>query len=135
MLDFFTAVSEKQIQELRLPSRLSLGGPIYWHLHRYFVQAALSPGDFSFLNLYEDTELSGYQLHRLKTELEAALTDLSSRSSSFLVLVGWNGEAKSLESEEWRTVRVADVRDTVQQLLSLASEAEEKGLSLFAVGD
>jgi len=42
---------------------------MYWFLHRYFVHADLKPGRFFFLNLYEDTQLNGYQLHRLQTEL------------------------------------------------------------------
>ena len=73
MLDLFVATEEGDIQRLRLQPRVSLAGPTYWFLHRYFVQASLTPGDFSFLNLYEDTELAGYQLQRLRTELQEAL--------------------------------------------------------------
>src|SRR5437762_9055108 len=122
MLDFFIAASEQQIEQLRLPVRMSLGGIVYWYLHRYFVQADLNPGHFSFLNPYEDTELSGYQHHRFQAELNEALTDLTSRSTSFPVLAGWSSTIKSMETEEWKVVQTAEVRDAIQQLLSLTAE-------------
>jgi hypothetical protein len=135
MLDFFIAVSEQQIEQMRLPVLMSLSGPVYWYLHRYFVHADLNPGNFSFLNLYEDTEMSGYQLHRFQVEMKEALADLASRPSSFPVLVGWSSSTTSMETEEWKVVQTSEVRNTIQQLLALAAEANEQGSSLFALGD
>jgi hypothetical protein len=135
MLDLFLANSESEIQASRLRPAVSLGGSTYWFLHRYFVQASLAPGDFSFLNLYEDTELSGYQLHRLSSELKEALVDLSARPSTFAVLVGWNGETRCAEAEDWKNVERAEVERVTKQLLELVHEATSKKQLIFAVGD
>ena len=135
MLDFFIAADEHQIREANLPRRLSLGGPIYWFLHRYFVQASLDPGDFNFLNPYEDTEIKGYQLHRLATEMKEVLADVASRPSTFSVFVGWSGQDKSEDAEEWKQVEKSEVEQAAQRLRSLAIEAHQKEMILFAVGD
>jgi hypothetical protein len=102
MLDFYVVASESEIAQSSLRPRVSIGGAAYWFLHRYFVQADLNPGNYSFPNLYEDTELQGCQLHRLQTELELAKSDLSTRVGGVRVLTGWLGETKSLESEDWK---------------------------------
>jgi len=135
MLDFFLATSLRQIQDLRLEPKISLGGPIYWFLRRYFVHANLNPSDSSFLDLYEHTEVSGYQLVRLKAELNEALDDLSSRQEGFSVLVGWSGGAKNEQTEDWKPLQAAEVKQKIEELLSLANEAQTKGLTLFAMGD
>ncbi len=135
MLDIFLARTMEDIQKERLPVRLSLDGALYWFLNRYFVHASLEPGSYSFLDLYEDTELSGYQLHRLRTELEQALVDLSARPPAFKVLVGWSRTEQSLETEEWRDVNRDEAEETIEQFLELIDEAQQKGLSLWAVGD
>jgi hypothetical protein len=123
MLDFYVVSNERDIARDNLRPRVSLEGAPYWFLHRYFVQADLSPGDFSFLNPYEDTELQGYQLHRLKTELEIARLDLSGRSGSFRVLTGWLGEVRSLEAEDWKIVQVEELDQIISQLLELLVSA------------
>jgi hypothetical protein len=135
MLDIFIAPTLEDIEKERLPVRLSLGGALYWYLHRYFVHADLEPGSYSFLNLYEDTELSGYQLHRLKVELKQALIDLSAQPSVFKVLVGWSGTTKSLEAEEWKDVYRNEAQKTIDKFLGLISEAQHEGKSLWAIGD
>ena len=135
MLDIFIAPTLEDIEKERLPARLSLGGALYWFLHRYFVHADLEPGSYSFLNLYEDTELNGYQLHRLKAELEQALVDLSAQSSVIKVLVGWSGTVKSLEAEEWKDVVRNEAQETIERFIALISEALQKGQSLWAIGD
>lgn len=135
MLDIFVATDKMQIEALKLRPRVSLGGPTYWHLHRYFVHADLDPGSYAFLNLYEDTEVSGYQLHRLKAELSEALLDLSAKPETFQVLKGWHGATKSQGSEDWSSVQSDEVRRTILDLLSAIADAEEKGLVLFAIGD
>lgn len=135
MLDLFIASAEEDIQRLHLRPRTSLAGPTYWFLHRYFVQASLTPGDFSFLNLYEDTELADYQLQRVRTELQEALVDLSARPKSFRVLVGWSGEVCSAETEDWQTIERASVESIVRELLAAICEAQESGQRVFAIGD
>lgn len=135
MLDLFVAPSEEEIQNSRLQPRISLSGPIYWFLHRYFVHASLTPGDISFLNLYEDTELTGYQLHRLKTELREALVDLSARPSSFSVFTGWTSTVCNAETEDWRTIERAEVEAKVKELILALTEAEELGHHVYAIGD
>jgi len=135
MLDFYVIANESEIAQSSLRPRVSIGGAGYWFLHRYFVQADLNPGSYSFLNLYEDTELQGYQLHRLKTELELAKLDLSTRVGGVRVLTGWLGETKSLESEDWKMVRAEELTQTVSQLLELVAEAQAQNKLLFALGD
>jgi hypothetical protein len=135
MLDFFVSTSAEQINKERLPVRLSLGGPAYWFLHRYFVHADLEPGSFSFLNLYEDTEIQGYQLHRLEAELRQASEDIRSKPPVFRVLMGWKGTEKTVESEDWQDVRTVDIEKALNEFLSLIVEAKRTSLSLWAIGD
>ena len=135
MLDFYIAAESDQIREASTARRLSLGGAVYCFLHRYFVQAALDFGDFSFLNPNEDTEIRGYQLRRLASEMGEALADLASRPSNFLVLVGWTSLNKSEATENWKAIANTEVRHAAQLLQSLALEAQRDGLALFAIGD
>jgi hypothetical protein len=135
VLDLFVASSIEDIQRLALRPQLSLGGPAYWFLHRYFVQASLVPGDFSFLNLYEDTEISGYQLLRLRSELHEALVDLSARPSSFNVLLGWTGVKRSAETEDRRPVERIAVESAVHELLQALTDAERLNHRVYAIGD
>ena len=135
MLDIFLARDIEDIDREKLPVRLSLGGALYWFLHRYFVQADLEPGNYSFLNLYEDTEMNGYQLHRLKTELDQASIDISTYPETFKVLIGWYGTEKSLESEDWKEVEKKNAQATIKRFLNLIDVAEQKGWSLWAIGD
>lgn len=135
MLDIFLAHDEEEIEANKLKPRISLGGAIYWFLHRYFVHADLTPGSYSFLNLYEDTEISGYQLQRLKMELEEAQLDLSARETTFKILIGWNGSEKIYTAEDWREVNTQEAKEITNQLLSLINEAQTKNLVLLAFGD
>ncbi len=135
MLDIFVSPTIEAIDREKLPIRLSIGGAIYWFLHRYFVHADLEPGNYSFLNQYEDTELNGYQLHRLKNELEEALLEISAKPENFKVLTGWVGKEKSVEAEDWKIVGKNEAESVIRQFLSLIAEAQEKGESLWAIGD
>ena len=135
MLDLFVASSEEDIQRLALRPRATLGGSTYWFLYRYFVHASLAPGDFSFLNLYEDTEIGGYQLRRLRAELEEALIDLSARPRTFPVFVGWSGGAQSAETEDRQLVERSTVERTVHELIQILNEAEQAGHCIYAIGD
>ena len=135
MLDFYVVADESDVRKLGLKPPVSLDGPLYWFLHRYFVHASLEPGDFSFLNPYEDTAIQGYQLHRLKSELETAYVDISARNGGVSVLVGWRGESRTLESEEWGQVHTDELRQAISQLLELVIEAQAEEKCLYALGD
>lgn len=135
MLDLYLAWSEAEIQSSGLRPRLSLDEPVYWFLYRYFLLASLERDDSSFLNLWDDSELNGYQLHRLKSELQGALLDLSARPMSFPVLVGWSGQVRCTETEQWETVSRSQVERTIHKLLEMLTEAIHSGHSIFAMGD
>lgn len=135
MRDFYVVGDEGDVRKLALKPRISLGGALYWFLHRYFVHASLEPGDFSFLNPYEDTTIQGYQLHRLKSELEIAHVDMAARNGNVKVLVGWHGESKTLDSEEWRQVHADELRQAISQLIELIVEAQTEEKYLYALGD
>jgi len=135
MLDIFVANTLEQIDREKLPVRMSLGGATYWLLHRYFVHADLNPGSFDFMNMYEDSEINGYQLHRLKTELKEALLDLSARPGNFPVLTGWLGTEKTIGAEDWREVDREEAAGVIEGLLSLIDEAIRDESRLFAIGD
>jgi len=135
MLDIFVAKNLEQIEREKLPVRMSLGSAIYWLLHRYFVHADLNPRSFDFMNMYEDTEINGYQLHRLRTELRDALLDLSARPSKFFVLTGWLGTEKTREAEDWIEVDREEATKVIEYLLSLIEEAIRNESGIFAIGD
>jgi hypothetical protein len=135
MLDIFVAKNLKQIDQEKLPVRMSLGGETYWLLHRYFVHADLNPGSFDFMNMYEDTEINGYQLYRLRTELKDALLDLSARPSKFPVLTGWLGTEKTREAEDWKEIDREEATKVIEGLLSLIDEAIKNESGIVAIGD
>lgn len=134
MLDLFVAADMAEISELGLTPRFGLGGAAYWFLHRYFVHASLQPGDLSFLDLYHDTFIGGYQLDRLKAELELASLHLSALGDTIRVLFSWS-EPVSLETEIWRETDQAEVKQTIAQLMELITEAQAGGRYLIALGD
>jgi hypothetical protein len=135
MLDFYVVMDEGEIVKLGLKPRVSLDGPLYWFLHRYFVHANLQPSDLSFLIPYEDTAVQGYQLHRLKSELETAYVDISARNGDMPVLFGWRGESQTLDAEDWGQVHTDELRQTISQLLELIIEAQSEEKYLYALGD
>lgn len=135
MLDFYVVIDEGEIRKLGLKPRVSLDGPLYWFRHRYFVHVNLHPGDLSFLIPSEDTAIQGYQLHRLKSELETAYVDISARNGDIPVLVGWQGESQTLDSEDWRQVHTDELRQAISQLLELIIEAQSEEKYLYALGD
>lgn len=135
MLGFAIAPSIDEFDDAQFPIRFSLGGTLYWFLHRYFVHASLNPGSYDFLDQYEDTEVAGYQLIRLRSELESALLDLSARPSSFKILTGWTGTEKKEESEDWKVLDRAEAQLAVSEILKLIDEARDRDLSIIAIGD
>ena len=110
-------------------------GGDYWFLYSYFEAASLPPRSHELIDLYSDTELSGYQLQRFIDELEEAKTDAANKPESWDVLVGWNGETMSKETELMVRVERADILNLIGELLSLAKEARDRGLKLILIGD
>jgi hypothetical protein len=135
MLDFAIAPSVEDFDDAQFPIRLSLGGALYWFLHWYFVRANLEHGSYDFLSQYEDTEVSGYQLIRLRHELECSLLDLSARPSSFPVLTGWTGSEKEEAAEDWRDLEREEASLGIRKLLELIDEARDREMCVVAIGD
>ena len=105
----------------------------YWFLYRYFAGANLDRRT-ELIDLYGDAEINGYQLHRLRVELESALTDVAQKQDRWLVLTGWN-ERPAIENEIWREVDRGEMVDLIQRLLWLINFAREQKLNLICFGD
>lgn len=135
MLCFFVVANEAEFQNCSRPPRVSIDGGVHCFLNRYFVHANLSPGSLSFMDEYADTRLHGYQLHRFRAEMENAQLDLEARSGHVQVLCEWSGGVQSVENEFWRSVDVNELRQTISQLLELATEAEAQNKFVYAMGD
>jgi hypothetical protein len=107
---------------------------VYWFLYRYFEAANLDRAN-ELIDLYGGSEIDGYQLHRLRQELEQALQDVQQKTASWRVLVGWKGNKKSIDTEDWRMVLKEDVLSVIGSLLALVRCAETSNLKLFSSGD
>jgi hypothetical protein len=107
---------------------------VYWFLYRYFEAANLDRAT-ELIDLYGGATIEGYQLHRLRTELEQARQDVQAKPQSWRVLLGWTSERRTVETEDWRTVQKGDVLRTIEQLLALTRCAESSDLKLVCSGD
>jgi hypothetical protein len=79
--------------------------------------------------------IDGYQLHRLRIELELARTDVERKPDTWSVLVGWDGEVASIETEDWRTVNKNTVNAIIQTLLDMIQYSETHGVKFVTSGD
>ncbi len=95
----------------------------YWFLYRYFESANLERHKGELIDLYGGGVIEGYQLHRLRTELEQAMQDVAHKPDSWLVLVGWQGGSVSAETEDWRKVEKLEVLHLITSLLALISSS------------
>lgn len=95
----------------------------YWFLYRYFESANLERHKGELIDLYDGGVIEGYQLHRLRTELEQAMQDVAHKPDSWQVLVGWQGGSVSAETEDWRKVEKLEVLDLINSLLALISSS------------
>jgi hypothetical protein len=127
-----------------VPSIVLKDDATYWFLYRYFEAANLDPsehlidlyvGDKDLLSFYGGRIIEGYQLHRLRQELEQAFQDVQFKPPSWRVLVGWNGSKKSAESEDWKTVQKDDVLSAISSLLALVYCADTSDLKLICFSD
>lgn len=125
---------EKQGDALPVESVSLQDDACYWFLYRYFEAANLDP-NYELVGLYEDTEISGYQLERLEDELLLAAQDAGGRSKTWTVLVGWNGRVPSRETEIRSEVKKTEMLGLIDQLLVLVRRAVERGQTLVVVGD
>ena len=107
---------------------------IYWFLYRYFEAANLDHAN-ELIDLYGGGKIEGYQLHRLRTELEQAYQDVQGRPQSWRVLIGWTSEQRSVDTEDWHTVQKDDVLRTINALLALVRCADSSDLKLVCSGD
>lgn len=128
-----------EASDLRRPSKAAPGvllnsDGVYWFLYRYFESANLNRAN-EIIDLYGGGVIEGYQLHRLRVELELAHKDVQTKPSSWQVLVGWTSEERSAETEDWQTVQREDVLSTIGQLLVLVRCAESSDLKLICSGD
>ena len=90
----------------------------YWFLYRYFQAAKLSTENGDLIDLYDGGVIDGYQLHRLKTELDQALVDIWVKPETWYVLTGWAG-LKDVASEIWSEVQRIELIQIVNNLLAL----------------
>lgn len=123
------------LQPLREPPAVVLHSDGYcWFLYRYFESANLERHKGELIDLYGGGVIEGYQLHRLRSELEQALQDVGHKQESWSVLVGWRGEDISVETEDWRMVDKSEMLRVIRSLLALVKAASSYG-KLVCDGD
>jgi len=93
----------------------------YWFLYRYFESANLERHKGELIDLYGGGVIEGYQLHRLRSELEQAVQDVVHKPESWQVLVGWKGDNVSVETEDWRSVEKSKMLQVLSSLLALVT--------------
>lgn len=106
----------------------------YWFLYRYFESANLEQHKGELIDLYGGGVIEGYQLHRLKCELEQALQDVQHRPETWKVLAGWTGTNVSVETEDWKIVEKPEMIRVITALLALVRGASDS-LKLVCDGD
>ena len=116
------------------PSLTLDSSPEYWFLYRYFESANLDRRH-ELIDLYGGAVIDGYQLYRLRTELELARSDVEAKPDSWNVLVGWTAEPASAETEDWRAVSRHKVAEIIQTLLDMIQYSEEHGVKFVTSGD
>jgi len=107
----------------------------YWWLYRYFEAANLPPRNGELIDLYGDSEISGYQLERLRRELSEARFDAAHRPEEWEVVIGWDGEQICAATESVSVVRRSEMLEIIDELLSLTTSALEHNLPVTCKGD
>ncbi len=126
--------SNTQAPDPQHPRMVFESNATYWYLYRHFEAANLDRTN-ELIDLYGGAIIDGYQLHRLRTELEEALVEIENKPESWQVLIGWTSETKSPETEDWRKVERTEVLKTVNQLLELVYASHRTGKKLVSSGD
>jgi hypothetical protein len=106
----------------------------YWWLYWYFEAANLTR-QYELIDLYGDSELSGYQLERLRRELVEARLDASHRPDEWRVVTGWNGLLVSADTEAVSIVHRTEMLKLIDQLLLLVAVGLEHDLPVICIGD
>jgi hypothetical protein len=107
----------------------------YWYLYRYFEAANLDRRGGELIDLYGGRVIDGYQLHRLKHELEQALEDIANKPEFWLVLAGWRSEVPSFDTENWQEVRQSTMQLLIRAITALIDKAESSELTFVCSGD
>lgn len=107
----------------------------YWWLYWYFEAASLPPRRAELIDLYGDSEISDYQLELLRRELVEARLDASHRPDEWRVVIGWNGERASAETERASFVRKTEMLKIIDDLLLLVTAGLEHHLPVVCIGD
>ena len=108
--------------------------PEYWFLYRYFEAANLDH-QHELIDLYGGSPIDGYQIVRLKAELENAKIDAEARPQAWKVLTGWDGEKPSLNTEIWEEADKGKVISIIESLNNMIDECNKNGLVLVCSGD
>jgi len=108
--------------------------PEYWFLYRYFEAANLDH-QHELIDLYGGSPIDGYQIVRLKAELENAKIDAEARPQAWKVLTGWDGEKPSLNTEIWEEADKGKVISIIESLNNMIDEYNKNGLVLVCSGD
>jgi hypothetical protein len=107
----------------------------YWWLYWYFEAASLPPREAELIDLYGDSEISGYQLERLRRELEEARFDATQRPDEWRVVIGWNGAEVAAATERVSVVRKTDMLRVIDDLLLLATTGLKHDVPIVCIAD
>lgn len=136
MLDFIVSPPGVCCASGTYPVRASIPDEAtYAFFARYFRDTQLRSENNIFLGFWGGTDLSGYQLVRVRQVLEDALSDLSSRPAQFKVLRGWTGPELSEETELWAVVDREDLIEITREIIAAIDLARSTTDHIFAVGD
>ena len=107
----------------------------YWWLYWYFEAASLPPRKAELIDLYGDAEISGYQLDRLRRELEEARFDAMHRPDEWQVVIGWTEAWMSADTERISVVQKAEMLRVIDALLLLVMTGLGYDVPVACVGD
>ena len=127
-----TKIQDARITDLRIPLR---DDGYYWWLYRYFQAARLPPWRHELIDLYGDSEISGYQLKRFHDELLEARFDASQRPEQWSVRVGWQSEEMAESTERRATVSRTELLQLLEALISLTESAMQLNIPILCEGD
>lgn len=106
----------------------------YWFLHRYFEAANLDRSS-ELIDLYGGRIVEGYQLRRLRSELEIALDDARNKPKTWSVFTGWSDTIRAVETESWQSIDQQQLLDLINALLDLLRTSEASKLKVVCSGD
>jgi hypothetical protein len=107
----------------------------YWWLYWYFEAASLPPRNAELIDLYDYSEISGYQLELLRRELVEARFDATQRPDEWRVVIGWEGGQVSAEAERVSIVRKTEMLKVIDDLLFLVTTGLEHNVPVECIGD